>query len=84
MRRVIYYILLILLAFMLQTNVFQAIHLIDATPNLLLIITFCYGFIRGPVDGMLIGFFSRCATSVSEASKMSVLPLMATIADFVQ
>ena len=51
------YFILIISAFMLQNNLFAAIKWIDCTPNLLLIVTFCFGFIRGRTHGMLIGFF---------------------------
>lgn len=56
-RRILMYILLILGAFMLQNNFFAAVHWIDITPNLLLIVTFFFGFIRGRTHGMIIGFF---------------------------
>ena len=55
MKRVLMYAVLILSAFMLQNNFFAAIHWIDCTPNLLLILTFAFGFIRGKKEGMLIG-----------------------------
>ena len=82
MRRVLTYILLILLAFMLQNNVFQAIHWIDVTPNLLLIITFCYGFIRGPIDGMLIGFFSGLLSDLFFGTTIGFYALVYTIIGF--
>jgi len=56
-KRIILYGLVIFTAFMLQNNFFAGIHIIDCTPNLLLIVTFAFGFIRGRVEGMLIGFF---------------------------
>lgn len=57
MKRAIFYAVLILAAFMMQNNLFAASALIDTVPNILLIITFAFGFIRGKLDGMLIGFF---------------------------
>ena len=57
MKRFFMYILLILLAFMLQNNFFAAIKWIDTTPNLVLIITFVFGLLQGKLHGMLIGFF---------------------------
>lgn len=57
MKRALFYAGLILAAFMLQNNLFAASPLINTVPNLLLILTFCFGFIRGKVDGMLLGFF---------------------------
>ena len=58
MKRAIMYAVLILLAFMLQNNMFAAVSWIDCTPNVLLIITFCFGFIHGRGSGMAIGFVS--------------------------
>ena len=62
MKRILMYIVLILLAFMLQNNFFATVTWINITPNLILIITFIFGFIRGRVDGMLIGFFGGLLT----------------------
>ena len=57
MRRFLIYVLLLLGAFLLQNNVFAVSPLIGATPNLLLILTFTTGFVRGKKEGMLVGFF---------------------------
>ncbi len=58
MKRALMYAVLILLAFMIQNNVFAAVSWIYTTPNILLIITFCFGFIHGRASGMAIGFAS--------------------------
>lgn len=43
------------LAFLIQTSVFPLIPYMAATPNLLLICTFSFGFIHGSTGGMLYG-----------------------------
>lgn len=48
---------LILFSFLLQSTFFQAFSIGSIAPNLLLILTFAFGFIRGKKDGLLIGFF---------------------------
>ena len=48
--------IVILLAFLLQTTVFQPIKLADAVPNLLLAVTITYGYLRGRTSGLVIGF----------------------------
>ena len=48
-------ILIILIAFLLQTTVFRALELAEVVPNLLLIVTISYGYIRGRTHGMWIG-----------------------------
>ncbi len=50
-------ILVVMAAFLLQSSVFPAITLLDITPNVLLIITVCFGFMRGRRFGMILGFF---------------------------
>lgn len=50
--------IVVLTAFLLQSSVFPAISLLDITPNVLLMITVCFGFMRGKRFGMLVGFFS--------------------------
>ncbi len=49
-------IVIILLAFLLQTTTFQSLALADVVPNLLLIVTVCYGYLRGRTSGLLTGF----------------------------
>ena len=51
-------VVMILAAFLLQTTVFQSIKLAGAVPNLLLVLTITYGYLRGRTSGLVIGFFS--------------------------
>ncbi len=57
-KKTIVSILVILVSFLLQTTVFQALALADVVPNLLLNTTICYGYIRGRTHGMWIGLVS--------------------------
>lgn len=50
--------LLIIVGYLLQSTVFQAITLGGIVPNILIIIVSSFGFMRGKKEGMLIGFFS--------------------------
>ncbi len=50
--------LLILIAYLLQTSVFGMISIIQTTPNLLLVITFTIGILRGREEGMITGAVS--------------------------
>ncbi len=47
---------LITAGFLLQTNLPGLIPLLQVSPNLLLIITFSVGFLRGKIAGMICGF----------------------------
>lgn len=49
--------ILILFFFVLQTTLFQWFSLASITPNLLLILVFAFGFMRGKKAGIWIGFF---------------------------
>ena len=50
-------ILVILLAFLLQTTVFRCLELADVVPNLLLVTTVTYAYLRGRTSGIVTGFF---------------------------
>lgn len=57
LRRVIITTLLIGIAFLLQSTLFQEMSFGLAAPNLLLILTFIFGFMRGKRSGMIVGLF---------------------------
>ena len=57
-QRILVTALLILVAFLIQNNVFAAIPLVDTTPNLLLLVTISLGLLHGQVSGLLVGFFA--------------------------
>ena len=48
----------ILLSFLLQGTFFRALSLNGIVPNLMIIVTASYGFMRGRRSGLLTGFFS--------------------------
>lgn len=58
LKRIFVTAILIIGCFLLESTVFQRISLISVTPNLLIVITSAFGFMRGKKDGMLVGFFS--------------------------
>lgn len=55
MLRIIGTILLIFISYLLQTSVFGMLSFIQTTPNLLLVITFSLGILRGKEEGMIYG-----------------------------
>lgn len=57
MRRTIITGILILVCFLLQSTVFQGIAFNGIVPNLLIVLTAAFGFMRGDKEGLLIGFF---------------------------
>lgn len=55
-RKKIMAVIVILLAFVLQTTVFHVIALADVVPNLLLVVTITFAYLRGRTSGLIIGF----------------------------
>ncbi len=49
---------IILASFLIQTAVLPRIPYLVAVPNLMLIVTFAFGFLRGRVEGMIVGLIS--------------------------
>lgn len=46
----------ILLAFLMQTTIFKLIALADVVPNIMLVVTISYAYLRGRTSGLMIGF----------------------------
>ncbi|MCI8301074.1 MAG: rod shape-determining protein MreD [Lachnospiraceae bacterium] len=58
MRRKFTVFLIITICFILQCTLFQALSFASISPNLLIVATSAFGFMRGRKEGMWIGFFS--------------------------
>ena len=58
MKRIILNVLLMLLAFTIQNGIFPLLPFLAASPNLLLILTFSFGFIYGKEAGMWYGLLA--------------------------
>ncbi len=58
MLKVIISAFFVIISFLLQGTLFRAISLGNIVPNLMIIVTASYGFMRGRKNGLLIGFFS--------------------------
>lgn len=57
MKRKIVIVLMIIVCFLLQSTLFQSLSLASISPNLLIILTSAYGFMKGKKEGMAVGFF---------------------------
>lgn len=58
MKRRVITVLIIVVCFLLECTVFQKIAFASITPNLLIVITSAFGFMRGKKEGMFVGFLS--------------------------
>lgn len=54
-KKIIIHLILIVAAFVIQSSLFPLIPVLSASPNLLLILTFSFGFIEGREFGMFYG-----------------------------
>ena len=57
MRRKVAVSIIIIICFLLQTTLFQALAFASISPNLLIIVVSAFGFMRGKKEGLFIGFF---------------------------
>lgn len=56
LRKIVLFII-ISICFVLQTTTFQALSFANISPNVLIIVTSAFGFMRGKKEGMYVGFF---------------------------
>lgn len=57
MKRKITIALIIAVSFLLQSTVFKALSIGSISPNLLIIVTSSFGFMKGKKEGLWVGFF---------------------------
>ncbi len=57
MRRILVTAAIIVGCFLLQCTVFQTLSIGSVSPNLLIVVTAAFGFMRGQKEGLFVGFF---------------------------
>ncbi len=57
MRRILVLAAIIVGCLLLQVNLFDTLAIGNISPNLLIVVTAAFGFMRGPREGLLVGFF---------------------------
>lgn len=57
-RRGIITAVILIVCYLLQCTLFPKLALASVKPNLMIIVTAAFGFMRGPKEGILVGFFS--------------------------
>lgn len=57
MKRKIVIAVIIIVCFLLQCTVFRALEIASVTPNLMIVVTASFGFMRGQKEGLFVGFF---------------------------
>lgn len=76
MKRKIILAIAVILCFVLQSTVFQALSFASIAPNLLIVLTASLGFMRGRKEGMLVGFFSGLLLDVFFGSVLGFYALL--------
>ena len=71
-KRILICAVLITVCFLLETTVFQKLAFASIIPNLLIIVTSSFGFMRGQKEGMIIGFF--CADLYADRIWQRIFP----------
>ena len=76
MRRKLTVFVIIALCFLLQGTLFQALAFASISPNLLVVVTSSFGFMRGRKEGMWIGFFCGLLSDVFFGSVLGFYALV--------
>lgn len=83
MKRKITVFLIIVICFLLQTTLFQALSFAFISPNLLIVVVSSFGFMRGRKEGMWIGFFCGLLLDIFYGSVIGFYALIYTYIGYV-
>lgn len=75
-KKIVIIALVIIVCYLLQTCIFSHLALANVTPNLLIIVTSSFGFMRGRKDGMFVGFFCGLLLDLSAGSYFGMYALI--------
>lgn len=74
---------IIIAAYLLQCTVFSSLELAGIKPNLLIIITASFGFMRGSREGMLVGFVSGLLADIQFGDMIGFYALIYLLIGFI-
>lgn len=83
MRRIIFYVAMIIVGYFLQTGVFTQLTLGGITPNLFIICTISIGMIRGKKEGCVIGFIFGILMDALYAMYFGVYALLLSVMGYI-
>ncbi len=81
-RRIAVTAVIILAAYLLQCSVFPALEIGGIKPNLMLIVTASFGFMRGPREGMVVGIFSGLLIDIQSGNMIGFYSLIYLVAGY--
>ncbi len=76
-------ILIVIICFLLECTVFQNLSFASITPNLLIIVTASFGFMRGKKEGMMVGFLCGIITDIFFGDLIGFYALFYTILGYI-
>ena len=79
MKRKIITVCIIIACFVLECTVFQRISFASITPNLMIIVTSSFGFMRGKREGMMVGFLSGLLFDIMFSDLIGFYTLIYTV-----
>ena len=82
-RRIVVTAAVILASYILQCTVFPALAISNIKPNLMLIVTASFGFMRGPREGMFVGFASGLLIDIQYGDMIGFYALIYLAAGFI-
>ncbi len=82
-RRIIVTAVILLAAYLMQTAVFPALEIAGVKPNLMLIVTASFGFMRGSREGMLVGFASGLLIDIQSGDMIGFYALIYLVTGYV-
>ena len=79
MKRKIITVCIIIACFILECTVFQGLSFASITPNLMIVVTSSFGFMRGKREGMMVGFISGLLIDIMFSDLIGFYTLIYTI-----
>ena len=83
MKRKIITACIIFACFLLESTVFQSLSFASITPNLMIIVTSSFGFMRGKKEGMTVGFISGLLIDIMFNDLIGFYALIYTVIGYV-
>ena len=82
-RRIVVTAVIVLATYILQCSVFPALAVANIKPNLMLVVTASFGFMRGPREGMLVGFASGLLIDIQYGDMIGFYALIYLLAGYI-
>lgn len=76
MRRKVTVFIIIVVCYLLQTTLFQALSFASITPNLMIIVVSAFGFMRGKKEGLYIGFVVGIILDIFSGNTLGINALL--------